>query len=285
MTINTEKIAQVATAITNKINSLISTHNTSTSAHNQGNANGNKNLVTDANGNIITEAKPIIPSASDTTPLADVSGGVIGSSTKWAKADHQHPLSSAYATSGHTHNNYNKATYSQTISNNTSGAYEIGKITVDGTTTTIYGKDIDTIYTHPLTHSTTIITDTNSHTNIGTSANANQGAINTAIDTAIGDLQNNLANFEIVTVVNSLGTASASTMNKLYLVAESPSKTNDAYEIYITVRSVENNEYVYAWEKVDTARIDLSDYATHDNVTSEINQALDDLAETIYPTS
>lgn len=47
--------------------------------------------------------KPTIPSASSTTPSADVSGGAIGSGTTWAKADHQHPLSTAYATAGHTH--------------------------------------------------------------------------------------------------------------------------------------------------------------------------------------
>jgi len=44
-----------------------------------------------------------IPSASTSTPSADVSGGAIGSSSDYAKADHQHPLSSAYATAGHTH--------------------------------------------------------------------------------------------------------------------------------------------------------------------------------------
>lgn len=44
-----------------------------------------------------------IPSASSSTPSADISGGAIGSSSNYAKADHQHPLSSAYATSGHNH--------------------------------------------------------------------------------------------------------------------------------------------------------------------------------------
>ena len=36
---------------------------------------------------------------------------------------------------------YNKATYSQTVASNAEGAYEIGKITVDGTQTTIYGQN------------------------------------------------------------------------------------------------------------------------------------------------
>lgn len=42
-----------------------------------------------------------IPSASSSTPSVDVSGGAIGSSSNYAKADHQHPLSSAYATASH----------------------------------------------------------------------------------------------------------------------------------------------------------------------------------------
>ena len=65
-----------------------------------------KNVVVDSSsGNITFENKPTIPSASSTTPSADISGGSIGSGTTWAKADHQHPLSTAYATSGHTHGN------------------------------------------------------------------------------------------------------------------------------------------------------------------------------------
>ena len=44
-----------------------------------------------------------IPSPSSATPSADVSGGAVGSSSDYAKADHQHPLSSAYAEAGHNH--------------------------------------------------------------------------------------------------------------------------------------------------------------------------------------
>ena len=66
-------------------------------------AAANQNVVTDSSGKITTEAKPTIPSASSTTPSADVSGGSVGSGTTWAKADHQHPLSTAYAASTHNH--------------------------------------------------------------------------------------------------------------------------------------------------------------------------------------
>ena len=118
-------------------------------------------------------------------------------------------------------------------------------------------------------HASSEVTDANAHSNLGTSANATQSAINTAIDTKIGQL---LA-VELVQVESSLGTASASTMNKLYMVPESTSATNDAYEIYVTIETEEDNESVYTWEKIDTARIDLSGYASvshvHGNITND----------------
>ena len=64
-----------------------------------------KNVVVDGTtGNITFENKPTIPTAGSSTPSADVSGGEVGSSSNFAKADHQHPLSSAYATASHNHN-------------------------------------------------------------------------------------------------------------------------------------------------------------------------------------
>ena len=118
-------------------------------------------------------------------------------------------------------------------------------------------------------HSATEITDSSAYSNLGTSANATQHAINTAIDTKIGQL----LSVELVTVTNDKGTASASTMNKLYLVAESTAETNDAYEIFVTVRTGTSPNYTYAWERVDTARIDLSSYSPsdhyHGNITSD----------------
>lgn len=115
---------------------------------------------------------------------------------------------------------------------------------------------------------TTTITNSETYSNLGSNL-TNQKLINDAINTKIGAL----LSIELVTVVTSLGTASASTMNKLYLVAESSSKTNDAYEIYVTVRTGSSGNYSYAWEKVDTARIDLSGYSTtshtHGNITKD----------------
>lgn len=45
----------------------------------------------------------MIPTAGENTPSADSSGGSKGNSTNYARSDHQHPLSSAYATASHTH--------------------------------------------------------------------------------------------------------------------------------------------------------------------------------------
>ena len=118
-------------------------------------------------------------------------------------------------------------------------------------------------------HSATEVTDANAHSNLGTSANANQHLINSAIDTKFGEL----LSVDLVTVVSDKGTASANTMNKLYLVAESSPETNDSYEIFVTVRTGTSPNYSYAWEKVDNARIDLSGYSPidhyHGNITSD----------------
>lgn len=113
------------------------------------------------------------------------------------------------------------------------------------------------------------VTDSSAYTNLGTSANATQHAINTAIDTKIGSL----LSVELIEVVADLPTASADTLNALYLVAEDTTETNDAYEIFVTVEEDDDGTPSYVWEKVDTARIDLSGYAlidhTHGNITND----------------
>ena len=78
---------------------------------------------------------------------------------------------------------------------------------------------------------------------------------------------------ELIEIVNALPAASSSTMNKLYLIAEATSQTHDAYEVYVTVRTGTSGSYSYAWEKVDTARVDLSGYSltshVHGDITSD----------------
>lgn len=119
------------------------------------------------------------------------------------------------------------------------------------------------------THNVSQITDPTAYANIGTSANSTQGVINSAINDKLASI----ASIDLITVVSNLPTASADTMNQLYLVAEPTSETDDNYQIYITVRTGSSPNYSYNWEKVDTARIDLSGYSTtshgHGNITSD----------------
>ena len=102
-------------------------------------------------------------------------------------------------------------------------------------------------------HTTTDVTEATALSHIGTSANASQHAINVSIDNIIG----NLTGAEIIKVVTTLPTASASTMNALYLLS-----SNSQYDIYITVE----NSGSYSWEKLDDdvlsdLSIDWSDIA------------------------
>ena len=98
---------------------------------------------------------------------------------------------------------------------------------------TVNGK-ADSVHTH----SSTDVTEASALSNIGTSANASQHTINESIDNIIG----NLTGADIIKVVTALPTASASTMNALYLLS-----SNSQYDIYITVESSGS----YAWEKLD----------------------------------
>lgn len=106
-------------------------------------------------------------------------------------------------------------------------------------------------------HNATDVTEATALSHIGTSANASQHDVNSAIDTLIG----NLTGAEIIKVVTTLPTASASTMNALYLLS-----SNNQYDIYITVESSGS----YAWEKLDDDVLsDLSiDWSDINNIPS-----------------
>ena len=89
------------------------------------------------------------------------------------------------------------------------------------------------------------ITDTyaNTYTNISTSltSSSSQADINSAINTKIGTLMG----IDWIQVVQTLPTASAATMGKLYLVAISGSGDNNFKE-YVTIE----NSGAYSWEKL-----------------------------------
>jgi hypothetical protein len=90
---------------------------------------------------------------------------------------------------------------------------------------------------------------TSSFSNLGTLADRKQSTINTAIDTKIGEI----LGIEFVKVVQTRPTASADTMNKLYVVTGTSSSDGDDFIFYVTVRSGTSPNYTYAWEVVDDA--------------------------------
>lgn len=83
------------------------------------------------------------------------------------------------------------------------------------------------------------ITDSNTYANIGNTSQT-QESINSAINTKLGEL----VDINFVTVVQTLPTASSSTMGKIYLVPISGSGTNN-YAEYVTVK----DGSTYSWEK------------------------------------
>ena len=218
--------------------------NTGYMASKDGNV-GDKNVVTDSSGKITVENKPTIP--SKISDLTNDSNFISTSSTNGLIKNDGSIDDNTYLTTS--------------VASSTYVAKENGKGLFSGSYNDLLDKPtIPSAYTHPSTHSSSIITDTNTHNNIGNTSNTLENII-TNIDSKLGSL----ANVDLIEVTSSLPTASASTINKLYLIAESSSATNDNYEIYVTVRTGTNGNYTYAWEKVDTARIDLSNYLTTTN--------------------
>lgn len=71
------------------------------------------------------------------------------------------------------------------------------------------------------------------------------------VDTAVGSI----SGFDYV-VVDTLPTASAETMHRIYLVRDTHSDNQDNYDEYITIKTGS----VYSWEKIGNTDIDLSQY-------------------------
>ena len=104
------------------------------------------------------------------------------------------------------------------------------------------------------------ITDTATYSNIGNSAQT-QASINSAINTKLGEL----SGIEVIKVVSDKGTASASTMNKLYIEVGANST-----DVYYTVKSGTSPNFTYSWNKMDTDILDdLSiDWSNINNIPS-----------------
>ena len=221
------------------------------------------NVVTDASGDISLEAKPTIPtvpSASTTTPSADTNSGSYGSGTTWARADHVHPKSSIYAEASHDHTVSNITDFPSTM---TPSSHTHGQITNDGkiTSTAVTVATDDNIVITDASDSSKVkrvanllashIKDSNAngYTNISSSltSSSTQADINSAINTAIGTL----SSIDVINVTSDKGTASASTMNKLYI-----EDNGSTVDVYYTERTGSSPNYTYSWTKLDTDILD-----------------------------
>lgn len=121
------------------------------------------------------------------------------------------------------------------------------QLTNDGDGTNAFVKNNDSRLSNartPTSHNqaTTTITNSETYSNLGSSLTT-QKLVNDAINTKIGEL----SSIKAVQVVADKGTASASTMNKLYIVSE-----NNKVNVYYTKESSGS----YSWQKMDTDILD-----------------------------
>lgn len=156
-----------------------------------------------------------------------------------------------------------------------------GNIRNDGRIGTTGGNILVTgangIITVRSTLPSTIVTDSTAYSNIGSSANATQSDINSAINTVIG----NLTGLQAYEVTSDKGTASASTMGKLYIEVGS-----DTTDVYYTVE--DNGSY--SWESLDTdildnLSIDWDDVANKPPLFSGSYNDLSDKPSSFTPSS
>ena len=98
------------------------------------------------------------------------------------------------------------------------------------------------------THDATEVGISRSYAHIGTESGVSQKDVNDAINIQLGALKNvNL----IALVTGDLPTASADTMNKLYVKAKSGGATGDGYDIWVTIKTGTSSNPSYDWEKID----------------------------------
>ena len=79
--------------------------------------------------------------------------------------------------------------------------------------------------------------------------------------------------FELVSV-QTLPTASADTMGKLYFVPSSDPKTQNVKDEYITLAVTENDTTTYSWELIGSTTLDLTNYYTKTQTDAAIASAL-----------
>ena len=79
-----------------------------------------------------------------------------------------------------------------------------------------------------------------------------------------------------ILAVQELPQASENTMGTLYLVPSEEPGTQNVKDEYITLSTSEGGSTTYYWEKIGSTEIDLSNYATFDDVNTAIATALED---------
>ena len=192
----------------------------------------NKMLVTGNNGDVELENKPVIP---------DVSGKIDTAGTGLSK-------------SGTTLNHSNSVTALTTSSLKKIKHDAQGHITETSNVTT---ADIpnSTAFNNIKAGESTTLTLTD------------QAKINEALNTKIGEM----SGLQFIVFTDNKGTASADTMNKLYVVTE-----NNETNYYYTTAITNNGTTTYDWEDIDSnilADVDLSNYALanhqHGQITND----------------
>lgn len=100
----------------------------------------------------------------------------------------------------------------------------------------------------------------------GVTVNAARGLIDASGTIHTFEEISQITGLELVSV-QELPSASASTMNKIYLVPSSSSTQTNIKDEYITIRETEagTGEYTYRWELIGSTAIDLDDYAPLDS--------------------
>lgn len=136
-------ITNVANAIINKINNLISSHNSNENAH-QDIRESVPSATSELNNNSGFITSSSVPNPSSTTPSADTTNGSVGDGTTWARSNHTHPRSSLYAEANHTHDSIYPA-YEIDNLNVDDVHYAAGHLHYESFSNAIYYSDVDGI--------------------------------------------------------------------------------------------------------------------------------------------
>lgn len=171
-------------------------------------------------------------------------------------------------------------------SKNISLKEKLGNITIDGTIGNASNKIITTTTngvlqaSDDISVSKTIDENANSYTHIGAlSSSASQQDINSALNSVIGALKG----VEFIKITNNKGTASADTMNKLFI--DISGSTTD---IYYTKSTTTNENTTYSWVKLEDniledISVDWSDITNKPSIITqnEVDASISDFANAL----